>query len=224
SLPINSPWHPEKIGFFIGFASSFHLILLSVVSIGSFQGAAWVPATKLTGKWYNDRSYAKMFSILGCGSTVAGLLMPFVEYSYWRMLLKYFGLFTLAFCAYFYYTLARRRYHATTSEEQGLLTVLVIAHLFTCDLECSCSVPIFHGVLSNVLKVRTVCETWIPLYMAENGLSLATFQVTYEIGGILGNLLSGWLLGSAVSTHEFRFSTASCRRLEQRSAASGGGL
>ncbi|RCN26472.1 hypothetical protein ANCCAN_27801, partial [Ancylostoma caninum] len=33
------------------------------------------------------------------------------------------------------------------------------------------------------MEVRTVCETWIPLYITENRMSLATFQVLYEIGG-----------------------------------------
>ncbi|VDO63172.1 unnamed protein product [Haemonchus placei] len=157
----------------LGCISSFYQILLCVVCIGSVQGASWVPATKLTAKWYNDRSYAKMFSILGCGSTVAGLLMPFVQYSYWRSLL--ICLFTLTFSAYFYHTLKESSPSLISLTYSPVIWSVAAVYLFS-------------------MEVRTVCETWIPLYMAENGLSLATFQVTYEIGGILGNLLSGWLL------------------------------
>ncbi|KAK5969804.1 MFS domain-containing protein, partial [Trichostrongylus colubriformis] len=187
---------------YFGFVSSFHQILLCVVCFGSFQGAAWVPATKLVGKWYNDHSYAKMFSILGCGSTVAGLLMPFVEYSDWRFLLTYFGLFTLAFSAYFYYTLREDDVKPQHADSRGSPPSLI-------SLTYS---PVIWSVAAIYLfsmEVRTVCETWIPLYMAENGLSLALFQVTYEIGGVFGNLFSGWLLDQLC----LRMSTDSARRL-----------
>uniref|UniRef100_A0A7I4YH22 MFS domain-containing protein n=1 Tax=Haemonchus contortus TaxID=6289 RepID=A0A7I4YH22_HAECO len=172
---------------FFGCISSFYQILLCVVCIGSVQGASWVPATKLTGKWYNDRSYAKMFSILGCGSTAAGLLMPFVQYSYWRSLLICFGLFTLTFSAYFYHTLREEDINPQQIKSRESSPSLI-------SLTYSPVIWSVAAVYLFSMEVRTVCETWIPLYMAENDLSLATFQVTYEIGGILGNLLSGWLL------------------------------
>ncbi|KAK6025573.1 hypothetical protein OSTOST_08523 [Ostertagia ostertagi] len=139
-----------------GFVSSFHQILLSVVCIGCFQGAAWVPATKLVGKWYTDHSYAKMFSILGCGSTVAGF-------------------FTLLFSACFYYTLRGDDIKPQHIEKESSLSLISLTYS-----------PVIWSVAAMYLfsmEVRTICETWIPLYVAENGLSLATFQVTYEIGG-----------------------------------------
>ncbi|VDL73193.1 unnamed protein product [Nippostrongylus brasiliensis] len=187
---------------YFGFVTSFFQILMSVVVIGSFQGAAWVPATKLVAKWYTDRSYAKMFSILGCGSTVAGLMMPAVDMMYWRTLLIYFGLFTLAFSLPLYYGLRQddEMPQQVESKEKSMSLVSITYS------------PVVWSVAAIYLfsmEVRTVCETWIPLYISENNLSLASFQVTYEVGGIFGNLFTGWLLDQL----SLKMSMDSARRL-----------
>lgn len=187
---------------YFGFVSSFYQILLSVVCIGCFQGASWVPATKLVGKWYTDRSYAKMFSILGCGSTVAGLLIPFVEFSYWRTLLLYLGLFSFGFAAFLYYTLRRDDTNPPRVEAKDDSASLL-------SVTYSPAVWSVAAVYLFSMEVRTVCETWIPLYINEKKISLSTFQVAYEVGGIGGNLLSGLLLDQLC----LHMSTDSARRL-----------
>ncbi|EYB82446.1 hypothetical protein Y032_0360g3455 [Ancylostoma ceylanicum] len=170
-----------------GFVSSFVHILFAVACIGSLQGASWVPATKLVAKWYNDRSYGKMFSVLGCGSTAAGLLIPLVVWSYWRSLLVCFGFTTLIYSGFLFFVLRHDDVSPVLSLKPGMspnLTSLAYS-------------PVIWSVAMIYLfsmEVRTVCETWIPLYITENGMSLATFQVFYEIGGVFGNIGSGALL------------------------------
>ncbi|CAJ0601334.1 unnamed protein product [Cylicocyclus nassatus] len=69
---------------YFGYVSSFYHVLFALACVGALQGASWVPATKLLAKWYTDGSYGKMFSLLGCGSTTAGLVLPLLAHFYWR--------------------------------------------------------------------------------------------------------------------------------------------
>lgn len=146
-----------------------------------------MPATKLVARWYNGRSYGKMFSILGCGSAAAGLLIPFVNMYYWRSFLMYMGLSIFTFSVIQYSVL----------REDDLQSVQVrnsepVPKMFA--LACSSAIWSVSTMYLFSIEVRTICETWIPLYIVENGLSHTTFQISYEIGGVLGNLCSGILL------------------------------
>ncbi|VDM69740.1 unnamed protein product, partial [Strongylus vulgaris] len=152
-----------------GFVSSFYQILIALACIGGLQGASWVPATKLVAKWYTDGTYGKMFSILGCGSTVAGLFIPLLVGAYWRVIM-------LVYSAFVFFWLQNddvKPSSPSTKEDAANLTSLIWS-------------PVIWSVGMIYLfsmEVRTVCETWIPLHINENGMSPATFQVLYEIGG-----------------------------------------
>ncbi|KJH45034.1 SPFH/Band 7/PHB domain protein [Dictyocaulus viviparus] len=151
-----------------GFASSFCHMFLSMIITGCLQGASWVPATKLVQVWYDAHSYGKMFSILSCGSAMAGL----------------FSLsFSLAQC------IALSRDDSLPVHINKNEAVLQFMTFARSTVIWSISILYLFSV-----EVRTVCETWIPIYVVENGLSLKSFQIAYEIGGVFGNLCSGMLL------------------------------
>ncbi|VDM61143.1 unnamed protein product [Angiostrongylus costaricensis] len=158
----------------IAVSSLFFGILL--LFAGCMQGASWVPATKLVARWYSGRSYGKMFSILGCGSAMAGILIPFVEVYYWRSFLIYMGLSVFTFAVV----------HCI-AKDNGTISKMI--NLVYSPAIWNVSTMYFFSI-----EVRAICETWIPLYIVENGLSHTTFQISYEIGGVLGNLCSGMVL------------------------------
>ncbi|KHJ88601.1 hypothetical protein OESDEN_11604 [Oesophagostomum dentatum] len=156
-----------------GIVSSFYQILFAAACIGGLQGASWVPATKLLAKWYTDRSYGKMFSVLGCGSTAAGLLIPLVTALYWRKFMTCSGVVMVVYSLFLFFALRNddvKPPSPSGAEKSSRLASLTYS------------------------PIRTVCESWIPLYITENGISLATFQVLYEVGGVFGNIGSGALL------------------------------
>ncbi|KAK6748275.1 hypothetical protein RB195_001107 [Necator americanus] len=187
---------------YFGYVSSFYHILFAVASIGSLQGASWVPATKLVAKWYSDRAYGKMFSILSCGSTAAGLLMPFLVEAYWRNLMICCGFITLSYSIFVFFFLRGddvKPVSPPSKEESSSLVSLTYSPAIW-------SVSIMY-LFS--MEVRTVCESWIPIYITENQISLATFQILYEIGGVFGNIGSGALLDYLI----LRISVDSARRI-----------
>ncbi|VDN28806.1 unnamed protein product [Cylicostephanus goldi] len=166
----------------LGYVSSFYHVLFALAWVGALQGASWVPATKLLAKWYTDGSYGKMFSILGCGSTTAGFA-------------------TLIYSIVIYLCLRGDDVTPLTANKGKSSNILTFIWS-----------PVIWSVAVNYLftmEVRTICETWIPLYINENGIDLATFQVLYEIGGILGNIGSGALLDHLC----LRISVDSARRI-----------
>ncbi|EGT40090.1 hypothetical protein CAEBREN_00879 [Caenorhabditis brenneri] len=161
--------------------------------IGGIQGAGWVPATKLIATWFDDRSYATMFSILGCGTTFAGLILPLLKTSYWRTIEFNSGFFVLFFaliCKKWIITEDAIRKDVKpmkkTELEAEKVTIKTIAK----------SSVIWHiaFIYFFSMEMRTICETWVPLFLSEKKVSADGFQFLYEVGGIIGIMTSGVLL------------------------------
>uniref|UniRef100_A0A1I7TXB4 MFS domain-containing protein n=1 Tax=Caenorhabditis tropicalis TaxID=1561998 RepID=A0A1I7TXB4_9PELO len=162
--------------------------------IGGVQGAGWVPATKLIQTWFDDSSYATMFSILGCGSTFAGLILPLFKSFYWRTVELNSGLIVLLFA------LVCKKWIIT--EDAIRKEVKPVKKV---DLEAEKANGIKKIVTNSVIwhialiyffsmEMRTICETWVPLYLNERKVSVDGFQCFYELGGLIGALTSGLML------------------------------
>uniref|UniRef100_A0A158PAZ2 MFS domain-containing protein n=1 Tax=Angiostrongylus cantonensis TaxID=6313 RepID=A0A158PAZ2_ANGCA len=181
-----SPVRILSVGLALNAVSSLFFGILLLFA-GCMQGASWVPATKLVARWYSGRSYGKMFSILGCGSAMAGMLMPFVEVYYWRSFLMYIGLSAFTFAVIQCIVLREDDLQSVQVKNNGSISKMI-------SLVYSPAIWNVATMYFFSIEVRTICETWIPLYIVENGLSHTTFQISYEIGGVLGNLCSGMVL------------------------------
>lgn len=177
--------------------------------IGAIQGAGWVPATKLIATWFDDSSYATMFSILGCGTTFAGLILPLLKTSYWRTIQFNCGLLVLVFA------LICKRWIITEDAIRK-----DVKPTKKSDLEAEQATRIKTIVKSSVIwhialiyffsmEMRTISETWVPLYLSEKKMSADGFQFLYEVGGLIGIMTSGVLLDRL----SVRMGVGSSRRL-----------
>ncbi|ULT91352.1 hypothetical protein L3Y34_009146 [Caenorhabditis briggsae] len=187
----------------IGLAFSNHLwqMLIAMMLLGIVQGAGWVPATLLVQSWYSKSTYGTMFSILACGSTFAGILQPFSKKFYWRQVELYTGAGMLLFSVVCYFALREDNVSPKREEEEeeeedpnpekpkkkgGLRTIvgsLVIWHI--------------SFVYLFTMEMRTICETWVQLFLTDSKISPDAFQITYEIGGLVGTMASGIVIDLA---------------------------
>ncbi|UMM37103.1 hypothetical protein L5515_008977 [Caenorhabditis briggsae] len=187
----------------IGLAFSNHLwqMLIAMMLLGIVQGAGWVPATLLVQSWYSKSTYGTMFSILACGSTFAGILQPFSKKFYWRHVELYTGAGMLLFSVVCYFALREDNVSPKREEEEeeeedpnpekpkkkgGLRTIvgsLVIWHI--------------SFVYLFTMEMRTICETWVQLFLTDSKISPDAFQITYEIGGLVGTMASGIVIDLA---------------------------
>ncbi|CAI2353377.1 unnamed protein product [Caenorhabditis sp. 36 PRJEB53466] len=180
----------------VGLAFSNHLwqLLIAMLFLGIVQGAGWVPATLLVQSWYSKSTYGTMFSILACGSTFAGILQPFSKKFYWRHVELYTGAGMLLFAVVCYFVLQEDNVspkHVDEEDEQepnpdkpkkkGGLRMIVG------------SIVIWHisFVYLFTMEMRTICETWVQLFLTDSQMSPDAFQITYEIGGLVGTMASG---------------------------------
>uniref|UniRef100_A0A8R1HIV5 MFS domain-containing protein n=1 Tax=Caenorhabditis japonica TaxID=281687 RepID=A0A8R1HIV5_CAEJA len=180
----------------VGLAFSSHLwqLLVAMMFLGIVQGAGWVPATLLVQSWYSKSTYGTMFSILACGSTFAGILQPFSKKFYWRHVELYTGAGMLLFAVVCYLGLREDNVspeHIKDEEEQdanpekpkkksgfrSIIGSIVIWHI--------------SFVYLFTMEMRTICETWVQLFLTDSQLSPDAFQITYEIGGLVGTMMSG---------------------------------
>ncbi|CAI2350740.1 unnamed protein product [Caenorhabditis sp. 36 PRJEB53466] len=176
----------------LAFSSAVWQIEVVMAMIGGVQGAAWVPATKLVATWFDDSSFATMFSLLGCGSTLAGMILPLFKNLYWRTVELNSGLFM------FIFALICKKWIITESglQMEGKAmkrTELEASHGVKTIVKSS---VIWHIALVYFfsMEMRTICETWVPLYLNENKVSVDGFQFLYELGGLTGTIVSGMLL------------------------------
>ncbi|CAD6196151.1 unnamed protein product [Caenorhabditis auriculariae] len=166
----------------LAFSTESTHLLLVMLMIGSVQGAGWVPATKLVQKWYSATAYGKVFSILGCGSTLAGLILPILKPFYWRTVELNSGLLMIIFSSLSFILLRgdhtspreenRRKsgHEETSGEKLGIADVAkspVIWHIA--------------AIYFFSLEMRTICETW-------------GFRSFYEFGGLIGTITSGLIV------------------------------
>lgn len=196
----------------IGLAFSNHLwqMLIAMMLLGIVQGAGWVPATLLVQSWYSKSTYGTMFSILACGSTFAGILQPFSKKFYWRHVELYTGAGMLLFSVLCYFALREDNVSPKREEEEeepnpekpkkkgGLRTIvgsLVIWHI--------------SFVYLFTMEMRTICETWVQLFLTDSKISPDAFQITYEIGGLVGTMASGIVIDLATR----RFDVDATRRV-----------
>lgn len=184
----------------VGLAFSNHLwqMLIAMMLLGIVQGAGWVPATLLVQSWYSKSTYGTMFSILACGSTFAGILQPFSKKFYWRHVELYTGAGMLLFAIVCYFGLREDNVspkHEEDDEEPnpekpkkkgGLRTIVG-------------SIVIWHisFVYLFTMEMRTICETWVQLFLTDSKISPDAFQITYEIGGLVGTMASGIVIDLA---------------------------
>lgn len=178
----------------LAFASAVWQIELVMAMIGGVQGAGWVPATKLVASWFDDSSYATMFSLLGCGSTFAGMILPLFKSSYWRTIELNTAILVLLF------SLICKKWIITDDAIRK-----EVQPIKKSDIEEGDATGIKSIVKSRVIwhiavvyffsmEMRTICETWVPLYLNEKKLSADGFQFLYELGGLIGILTSGVML------------------------------
>ncbi|CAB3406462.1 unnamed protein product [Caenorhabditis bovis] len=174
----------------LGFSSSCPQIIMIMLFIGGLQGAGWVPATKCIARWFNDSSYATMFSILGCASTLAGLLLPIFKHFYWRTIELNFGLAVIVMVAFARWLLRFDLQEVRNVDgDEKKANASAIGGVVK-------STAIWHIALIYFfsMEMRTICETWIPLYLTDNQMSADGFQVAYELGGMIGTVASGLFL------------------------------
>lgn len=184
----------------VGLAFSNHLwqMCIAMLLLGIVQGAGWVPATLLVQSWYSKSTYGTMFSILACGSTFAGILQPLSKKFYWRHVELYTGAGMLVFAVFCYFALAEDNKNPKHDDEEedpnpekpkkkgGLRLILG-------------SIVIWHisFVYLFTMEMRTICETWVQLFLTDSKLSPDAFQITYEIGGLVGTMASGIVIDLA---------------------------
>ncbi|ETN83217.1 transporter, major facilitator family protein [Necator americanus] len=203
---------------YFGYVSSFYHILFAVASIGSLQGASWVPATKLVAKWYSDRAYGKMFSILSCGSTAAGLLMPFLVEAYWRNLMICCGFITLSYSIFVFFFLRGddvKPVSPPSKEESSSLVSLTyspaiwsvsIMYLFSMEISGADCMRI---VDSNIHNRKSNKPCYISNTLRNRRMSSKLTSVSQALYSVFGNIGSGALLDYLI----LRISVDSARRI-----------
>ncbi|CAM36359.1 MFS domain-containing protein [Caenorhabditis elegans] len=162
--------------------------------IGSVQGAGWVPATKLIATWFDDASYATMFSVLGCGSTFAGMIVPLFKTSYWRTIEFNSGIVMLLFaiiCKKWIITedAIRKEVKPLKKEDMEEENTIGVKKIMKSSVMWHIALVYFFS-----MEMRTICETWAPLYLNEKKMSADGFQFLYELGGLAGTMISGLVL------------------------------
>ncbi|CAI5446969.1 unnamed protein product [Caenorhabditis angaria] len=164
----------------LAFSTVFSQMLVVMFLIGCMQGAGWVPATKLLAQIFDDSQYPTMFSILGCGSTVAGLLLPYLKTFYWRTILFNMALVfaSVAGVARFFVVEEAKAEKVARTHQPARIR----------DIVASPVTWHIAAIYFFSMEMRTVAETWIPFSLAENS---SGFQVAYELGGLVGTLVSG---------------------------------
>ncbi|CAP26135.1 Protein CBR-HPO-12 [Caenorhabditis briggsae] len=178
----------------LAFASAVWQIELVMAMIGGVQGAGWVPATKLIASWFDDSSYATMFSLLGCGSTFAGMILPLSKSFYWRTLEFNTGFLVLVSA------LTCKKWIITEDAIRKEVKPIKKSELEEGDATKLTSIVkspvIWHIAIVYFfsMELRTICETWAPLYLTEKNISPTTFQFLYELGGLIGIVTSGVML------------------------------
>uniref|UniRef100_A0A1I7UVZ9 MFS domain-containing protein n=1 Tax=Caenorhabditis tropicalis TaxID=1561998 RepID=A0A1I7UVZ9_9PELO len=202
----------------VGLAFSSHLwqMLIAMMLLGIVQGAGWVPATLLVQSWYSKSTYGTMFSILACGSTFAGILQPFSKKFYWRHVELYTGVGMLLFSIVCYFGLREDNVspkHDDDDDEEpnpekpkrkGDLELLLDQLLFGIFHSSICSQWRYSIQDNNYpsdnqefFQMRTICETWVQLFLTDSQISPDAFQITYEIGGLVGTMASGIVIDLA---------------------------
>uniref|UniRef100_A0A8R1DHK4 Major facilitator superfamily (MFS) profile domain-containing protein n=1 Tax=Caenorhabditis japonica TaxID=281687 RepID=A0A8R1DHK4_CAEJA len=170
----------------LAFSSAIWQMEVVMGLIGGVQGAAWIPATRLIAVWFDDTSYATMFSVLGCGSTLAGMLLPLFKNRYWRTVELNSGVVMLVFaliCKRWIITEDGLRKESKQTKEQGVKTIVQSSVVWHIAL-----------VYFFSMEMRTICEAWVPLYLSEKKVSADGFQFLYELGGLTGTMISGLML------------------------------
>ena len=142
-----------------------------------------------------------MFSFLGCGSTTAGILVTLLDDFYWRTTALYLGILlgshfhsyylgglSVIFCGLILIILHTDNIRPQKKETNGnsslyhiissnVIWGIALSYLFT--LEVSFKFFEFY----DLIKARTVGETWLPLFIEEHKLSSAKFLTISETSG-----------------------------------------
>ncbi|CAB3397286.1 unnamed protein product [Caenorhabditis bovis] len=184
----------------LGFATEFWHLLVALLFLGIVQGAGWVPATLLVQTWYSKGTYGTMFSILACGSTFAGILQPVSKRFNWRQVEIYTGAGMLLFSVVCYFALREDNKSPKTLENEPDTAKANAKSQSGLRLIVG-SIVIWHiaFVYLFTMEMRTICETWVQLFLTDVQISPDAFQITYEIGGLVGTMASGIIIDLATS-------------------------
>ncbi|CAP25302.2 Protein CBG04634 [Caenorhabditis briggsae] len=168
----------------IGLAFSNHLwqMLIAMMLLGIVQGAGWVPATLLVQSWYSKSTYGTMFSILACGSTFAGILQPFSKKFYWRQVELYTGAGMLLFSVVCYFALREDNVSPKREEEEEE------------EEDPNPEKPKKKGGLRTIVGSLVI---WHISFVYLFTMEVNAFQITYEIGGLVGTMASGIVIDLA---------------------------
>ncbi|CAI4227775.1 unnamed protein product [Auanema sp. JU1783] len=173
--------------FSLSYATSLTHLLCSSALLGGLQGAAWVPATKLVSNWFKDGSFATFFSLLGCGSNMAGLLLPTISFFYWRTYTFYLGVACFLFTIFVYLCIEEKDSGEVDKKKEkppgGVFS------LFSSKVLWGIAIPYL-----IVLEIRTATESWMPLFIKDVEGDPGRFMFLYETGGIIGTFVSGLML------------------------------
>lgn len=197
--------------FFLGFCSTWTMILTIYTLSMCFQSLGWPPCARLLTHWFSPKEIATKWAMWNSSQQIGGALIviisPYIMAAYgWRSVFFIPG----AFCALFALFLLNRL--RDTPESLGLPAIeahhgLIEAH--EVDDSKLTTKEIFQQVVGNKLVwyvcfanffvyiVRMFVITWAPTFLSEfkgSSLKLAGWQTAmFEITGIFGGIIAGYL-------------------------------
>lgn len=199
-----------------GFSSSLILFALFCGLNGWFQGWGWPPCARLLTHWYSQSERGTWWSVWSTSHNVGGFLIPIVtgfcaQYFGWR-----YGMFIPgALCILMGVVLINRL--RDTPQSLGLPPIEKFRNDYPAaapqtkasEKELTTREILFDYVLTNkwvwilaiasffVYIVRMAINDWSALYLIETkGYSMIkanTCVALFEIGGLFGMLVAGWL-------------------------------
>ena len=199
------------ISFFLGFSTSWWMLLVLYTLNMSFQSLGWPPCARLLTHWFSPKEIATKWAMWNSsqqiGAAIVMIVSPYIMASYgWRFVFFVPGVF----CAFFALFLLNRL--RDTPESLGLPAIeahhgLVEAHEI--DDSKLTTKEIFQQVVGNKLVwymcfanffvyiVRMFVFTWAPTFLSEfkgSSLKLAGWQTAmFDLTGIFGGIIAGYL-------------------------------
>ncbi len=201
---------------FFGLASSLILFAIFWGINGWFQGWGWPPCARLLTHWYSQSERGSWWSVWSTSHNVGGFLIPILagacaEYFGWRSAMFVPG----ALCILMGFVLMNRL--RDTPQSLGLPAIEKFRNDFPSsqkqddakEKELSTKEILFDYVLTNkwlwilavasffVYIVRMAINDWSALYLIETKdysmLKANACVSAFEIGGLFGMLVAGWL-------------------------------
>ncbi|CAD5227439.1 unnamed protein product [Bursaphelenchus xylophilus] len=170
-------------------ATSFTEIII-YVSLNMFiQGGAWIASVKLLKSNFSSDNFSTLFCILGCSNNFAGFVAPLTLRKPWRDTVQFYGTIGVGFAAYLVLALrskeSREIRRPEKPKDRSVLALVLTDR----------TVWIVSMLLLISVEIRTIAESWTPVFIRDTSSSpesdLKLFLSAFDVGGILGGLLSG---------------------------------